>query len=86
MKIKVLQLIPSLSTGGAERMAVDLSIGLVENGCEVLIVSLYGPDNTPLERELLSLGIDVVFLGKRRGPSIKIFFQLINILKVFKPK
>lgn len=62
---RIVEVVPSLDVGGAERMVALLARGLATLGHDVTVVSLFGQTGSWIERELA--GIPLVFLGKRPG-------------------
>ena len=52
----ILQIVPSLDTGGAERTTIDIAKALVEKGMRALVVSEGGR----LEGELLAAGGELI--------------------------
>ena len=80
--MKILQVITSLRTGGAERLVVDLSkqMRLAGNKVEIL---LYDGTETPLKAEAEAAGIPVHALSKgwqaMRNPLL--FFKLMQVLR-----
>lgn len=84
--MKILQLIPSLGSGGAERFVVDLSNALSELGHEVILVSLFSEvqPHDFLKSEL-SKKILYISLNKGIGFSIKSVFDFFCLIKKSKP-
>lgn len=85
-KKKVLYLIPSLNTGGAEKVVIDLANNLVD--FDVSILSLR--DDIPLSIALKagsSITIYTCGLKRTKFPyiSISTFFQFIKYLRIVKP-
>jgi glycosyltransferase involved in cell wall biosynthesis len=83
--MRILQLIPSLHVGGAERMAALLAGGLAQLGHQVGVVCLFDPVSTWIEADLRSAGIQLYFLGKRPGLDLKMIPRLGRVLAAFKP-
>jgi glycosyltransferase involved in cell wall biosynthesis len=68
--MRILQLVNTLGFGGAERMAVNLSLNLQAKGHTVHIVSLRELESLPVpEREFRDSGIVIVELKKQDGFS-----------------
>jgi glycosyltransferase involved in cell wall biosynthesis len=65
--MRILELINNLEIGGAERMVVDLSIGLQQRGHQVTVACLR--ETGPLAAILNDAGIEVIALGKASGIS-----------------
>jgi len=72
--MKILQVITSLQTGGAEKLIVDIVPRLWQKGLEMDVCLFYGKD-TPFKRQLQSLGCRVYDLSydERYFSPIKIF-------------
>jgi glycosyltransferase involved in cell wall biosynthesis len=83
--MRVLQLIPSLRMGGAERIAADLARQLRNLGHTVAVGSMFGPLGTPLERELESGGVPVQFFGKHPGLDLRMCARIGRALRTFQP-
>lgn len=84
--LKVIQVIPSLRRGGAERFAVDLSNALAEHdGYEVSLISL--ADNDPEASFLKDLKpkVSYVSFGKKPRFSWSVFLRLQKWLKAYQP-
>jgi glycosyltransferase involved in cell wall biosynthesis len=84
-KIRVLQIVPSLGAGGAERMVVHISRGLDRTRFEVAVVSIWRRLGSDLERLLDDSGVEVVYLGKARGFDCRIYSRLHGILGNYRP-
>ncbi|MEX2527518.1 MAG: glycosyltransferase family 4 protein [Gemmatimonadota bacterium] len=65
--LRIAQLIPDLSTGGAETMCVALSVELKRLGHEVQVVTFYPTIQPRYERQLVEAGVPVQVLGKKPG-------------------
>lgn len=85
MKIRVLHVIPSLATGGAERLVVNLLKALDKNKFEVAACSLYSETGTPFVQELKQHGIPVYCLGKHKGLDLRMMPRLYRLFRTFKP-
>ncbi|MBR3289717.1 MAG: glycosyltransferase family 4 protein [Clostridia bacterium] len=82
--MKIMQIIPVFSMGGGEIMCETLTTELVRRGHQVLAVSLYS-DETDITRRLQKSGIDVRFLGKKRGLDLSCLFRLRRLIRRWKP-
>jgi len=81
-KIKVLHIIPTLSNGGAERLAADLCRFLDKEKFEVKVVAMKSGGERAAE--LKKAGIEVEISGRERSILFD-FFPLLKIAKAFKP-
>lgn len=70
--------------GGAEIMCETLTLELIKNGVDVVIVSLYDCD-TPITQRLIKAGVKIEFLGKKRGMDLSIIKKLKKIFEQEKP-
>ena len=84
-RIRVLQVVPDLSLGGAERMAVHLTQALDRTQFDVQLASLYDRADTQLDRMLDESDQTAHYLGKRRGFDARMFLALHRLLRRFKP-
>lgn len=82
-KIKIMQLIPTLGLGGAERVVVDLAKNLDREKFSVKVVCLKSLGE--LAADLSAAGISVELLGRPSAPIIFSFFKLIKFLKRERP-
>lgn len=84
-RTRVLQLLPSLGMGGAERLAVHLARSLDPEQFEVTVVSMFGPTDSDLG-EMLSLhSIPLEYLDKRPGFDGSMVPKLHGVFRRFSP-
>jgi len=83
-KIKVLQLIPSLPVGGAERMLLQLVTTLDPGQHDVQVVSFHRL-GSPMERDFAAAGLEVTYLEKRLGFDARMFGRIAGVLRRFAP-
>lgn len=83
--IRVLQVIPKLGTGGAERIVLDLAKNLDKKIFEVAILSLYPYSGEPFEKEAAVSGIRTFYLNKKKGLDANIFFQIMRLFQSYRP-
>jgi glycosyltransferase involved in cell wall biosynthesis len=84
-KIKVLHIVPILSPGGAERVAVHIVRGLNRNRYEAVVVALGRRMECDLDRLIEEDGIEVQYLGKPPGFDYRMYFRLHRVLKDCRP-
>jgi glycosyltransferase involved in cell wall biosynthesis len=84
-RIRVLQVLPSLVEGGAERMAAHLAVHLDKSQFEVKMVSLYDPMGSDLGGILEAAGIPVAYLGKKSGFASGAYPRLYREIAAFSP-
>ena len=82
--MNILEVIPVLRLAGAEIMCELLSVELKKKGNIVTVVSLYS-EETEITERLLKTGIEVIFLGKRRGIDFLIVKRLKRVIDEKKP-
>ena len=82
--MRVLQLIPSLEVGGAERVVTLLTRALVADGHEVGVVSFAPRVDSWLTRELE--GLPLFFLDKKPGLDPRVIPRLARVLRRFRPQ
>lgn len=79
--MKILQIIPTLGSGGAERFVFELSNELCRQGHEVEILTLYHvPNNNPL-RKSLNAKIQLFSLKKKNGLELRLFYSVLQLIK-----
>jgi glycosyltransferase involved in cell wall biosynthesis len=83
--MRVLQLIPDIGIGGAERMMTHLACELKRRNHEVAVVSLFPPHGNELEARLRTAGIEIFYLGKKLGLDTRMYPALFRVIRGFKP-
>lgn len=78
--MKILELVPNLNIGGAQKVAVDISIELAKRGHKVFLVSLFAPKNNHLTDALQESNVQVLGLNKKPGPDFSMILKLFKIL------
>src|SRR5712692_291793 len=84
-KIKVVHIVPLLSPGDAERVAVHIVRGLNRQRFEPAVISFTGRLGCDLDRLLEEAGIEVRYLGKRPGFDYRMYYRLPPVLKECQP-
>ncbi len=84
-KIRVVHIVPMLSPGGAERVAVHIVKGLNRQRFEPAVISFTGRLGCDLDRLLEEAGIEVHYLGKRPGFDYRMYYRLPPVLKECRP-
>jgi glycosyltransferase involved in cell wall biosynthesis len=84
-KIKVVHLVPMLSPGGAERVAVHIVRGLNRQRYEPIVVSFTDRMNCDLDYLLEDAGIEAHYLGKHPGFDYRVYPRLQNVLSEIQP-
>jgi glycosyltransferase involved in cell wall biosynthesis len=83
-KIRVLHILPDLSTGGAQMLVKNLMFSYDRNRFDLAICSLYAKSGTIIENELEGVG-NIYYLDKQLGPDPKILFRLYRLFKKLVP-
>ncbi len=84
-KIKVVQIVPLLSPGGAERVAVHITRGLNRRRYEPIVISFSGRVGCDLDHMLEDAGIEARYLGKHPGFDYRVYSRLDSALKEYAP-
>ena len=82
--MKILEIIPQLSQGGAERFVVDLCNELSVRH-NVTLVVLHNIDRTGFFLKEVSTRVKVISMNKRKGLDLSLFFQLQSLIKKENP-
>jgi glycosyltransferase involved in cell wall biosynthesis len=83
--ISVLQVIPDLGVGGAERMLLNLATALDQSRYRVHVVSFYDQAGTSVEAELGRACVPIACLGKRRGFDANMFGAMRRVVRTLRP-
>ena len=84
-KIKVAHIVPMLSPGGAERVAVHIVRRLDRQRYEPVVISFTRRLGCDLDRMLEEAGVEVRYLGKRPGFDYRMYFKLHPVLRDCQP-
>lgn len=84
-KVKVVQIVPMLSPGGAERVAVHIARGLNRRRYEPIVISFTGRVGCDLDHMLEEEGIEARYLGKHPGFDYRVYSRLDSVLKEYEP-
>ena len=79
--MKILQVIPNLSTGGAEVFVVSLCNALVNMGHNVTLLTFYSRNNEEFLYSRLDSHVDTICLPKRKGVDLLLSFRLKNLIR-----
>lgn len=85
MKKKVFIIVPTLGTGGGEKLVIDLATNIDKSKFDVSIVCLFPKKNTIYEKIAMREGINIIYMNKNMGLDIKLIFSLIRLFKTNKP-
>lgn len=86
-KMKILEIIPQLGSGGAERFTVDLCNELVKMGHDVSLIQFFPLDKPEYAFYLHELNskVNIISLNKKNGLDISLYGKLLNLIKKIKP-
>ena len=82
--MKIFEVIPQLSSGGAERFVVDLCNELVEAN-DVTLIVLHSVEKYGFYRDELSPKVRVVSMNKRMGLDLALMWRMMRLIKAEKP-
>ena len=82
--MNIVQIIPQLASGGAERLVVDLSNELSKNN-NVTLISFFAEDKYNFYNKELFQSVKHIVIGKQPGFSLKMFFHLGKLLNSLRP-
>lgn len=82
--MKIIEIIPQLSQGGAERFVIDLC-NEMSTEHEVVLVVLHNVDNHGFFRKELSKQVRLISMNKRMGMDWQLFFRLAKLIREEKP-
>lgn len=83
--MKILEIIPQLSQGGAERFVIDLCNELANGGHEVTLVVLHSIERTGFFAKEVDPKVRLVSMNKRMGMDWSLFFRLARLIRREKP-
>lgn len=83
--MKIIEVIPHLKSGGAEKFVVDIATSFVKMGHDSIVVTLFEPTTDDLLYRQLDSRVKKVNLGKKKGNDWSIFRKLFNYIKKVKP-
>lgn len=82
--MKILEIIPQLSQGGAERFVVDLCNELVLKN-EVFLIILHNIDKAGFFVKEINPDVKIITMNKRSGMDFSLFFRLYKCIKQINP-
>jgi glycosyltransferase involved in cell wall biosynthesis len=84
-KMKVVHIVPMLSPGGAERVAVHIVRGLNRQRYEPIVISFTERLGCDLDSLLEEAGVEVRYLGKHPGFDYRVYPRLHPAIKYYRP-
>ena len=82
--MRILEIIPQLSSGGAERFTVDLCNELSKTN-EVMLLTFYPLNEYGFYSSELTSSVTLLSLDKPQGLSLRTFKKVLSVIKNFKP-
>jgi glycosyltransferase involved in cell wall biosynthesis len=82
--MKILECIPSLAIGGAEKLVVELCNEMC-NENEIILCSFKNKSSEMILPEIINSKISIFYLNKRKGFDIIFFFRFIKFINKQKP-
>ena len=82
--MKILEIIPQLNSGGAERFVVDLCNELIQKH-EVILIVLHSIDKAGFFAQEINPAVTVVSMNKDQGVDFGLFFRLKKLIHKYKP-
>lgn len=83
--MKVVEVVPSLITGGGEKFVIDLSNSLARAGHDCTLLSMYDPSEDDRLRVYVEDGVHTASLGKRPGADLRCMLRLARYIRTQKP-
>lgn len=84
--MKILEIIPALNSGGAERFVVDLCNELAFKGEDVTLVVLHNISKNGFYYDQISPEVRVLSMNKNKGVDLLLPFRLARLIRKEKPK
>jgi glycosyltransferase involved in cell wall biosynthesis len=85
MRKRILQIIPTLKSAGAENVVLSLASGLDRSRFDTAVVALYDASPGDLDPLFSERGIQVWRLGKHAGPDPRMYARLSQVMHDFQP-
>lgn len=85
MKKKVFIVVPTLGTGGGEKLVIDLALNIDRSKFDISIISLFPKKDTIYEKIAKRQNINIIYMNKKLGLDFKLIFRLIKLFKNNKP-
>lgn len=82
--MKILEIIPQLSSGGAERFTVDLCNELSKRH-DVTLLILHSPDRNGFYTNEISPNVKVLTFKKKKGIDFSLMFKIATLIKKTQP-
>lgn len=83
--MKIIEIIPDLTLGGAERFVLDLSNKFAANGNDVVLITLFNADDKKNFNGLIDKRIKHICMNKKIGLSVSLLFRIWFVIFREKP-
>lgn len=83
--MKIVHVVPDLRYGGAEKVCIELCNYMAIQGHEVILCSLCNHDPSMRSIESVHKTVKIIFLGKKRGLNVRVFFKLKDLIDKQQP-
>ena len=83
--MKIVEVIPSLGSGGGEKFVIDLSNTFAEQRHEITILTLYDLSEDDILKRYVQPNIALTSLSKRSGADLKCMFRLFRYIRMSSP-
>lgn len=84
--MKIVEIIPSLGSGGGEKFVIDLSNALANCGHDCTIVTLYDPSASDILRPFIQDNVHTLSLGKKLGADLGCMMRMLKYIKSSRPE
>ena len=83
--MKIIEIVPRLQTGGAEKFVVDLTNKFAAQGHHCVLLTLFDLDEFDIVRNELSDQVELVSIGKHRGFDLRCYGRILQIIRRYRP-
>ncbi|MGE5632752.1 MAG: glycosyltransferase family 4 protein [Caulobacteraceae bacterium] len=86
-KIRILHIVEGFTTGGVEKLVLDLLTNHDKNAFDMAALSILPKSDLIFEKELENAGVKVFYLSRhyKRAQTIKKLYEINKIIKEYKP-
>lgn len=82
---KILEVIPNLGNGGAEKFVYDLCKNIDRTKFDLTLLLYYNGEDSNYYDDLVKSGIKIICLNKKQGLQLSTFLKVYSIVKEVKP-